>query len=100
MRLGNRMAKLEQQAQHRPRANQYDMITAVPVLRAEGRQPGLYRSGPEGSSVGLLVFDPEKGEPVVPEGKLAPWGLFLICQHTYIEPPRVPCTEQMDDECD
>jgi hypothetical protein len=96
MRLGNRVAKLEKQAQHRPRADQYDMITAVPVHRAEGRQPGLYHSGPEGSSVGLLVFDPNQGEPVVPEGKLAPWGLLLIAGPERIEPP----TSLPGDECD
>jgi hypothetical protein len=100
MRLGKRLERLEKQTQHRPCADQFDMIKAVPVHRAEGKTPGLYRSAPEGSTVGLLVFDPDKGKPVVPEGKLAPWGLFLICQHTYIEPPLLPCTELTDDECE
>jgi hypothetical protein len=100
MRLGNRVAKLEQAAKDRPHAGVCDLIKAVPLDRAEGKPPGLYMSGEPGSTVGLLVFDPAKGKPVVPEGKLAPWGLFLICQHTYIEPPRVPCTDDIGDECD
>ncbi len=89
MRLGNRLAKLERNAATRPRADQFEVVEAVPVGRraAEGRPPGLYRTGSPGSTAGLLVFDPAAGKPVVPEGKLAPWGLVIVHGLETVEPP-------------
>lgn len=55
--------------------------------RADGRPPGLYRDGPDGSLAGLLVFDPAAGEPVVPDGRLAPWGLVIVLGPEYVDPP-------------
>lgn len=79
MRIDKRLAKAEQTVRDRPPPGQFDVIQAVPIDRASGREPGLYKDGPPGSTAGLLVFDPAKGEPVVPEGRLAPWGLLIVC---------------------
>lgn len=49
-------------------------LAAVGRERAGGRPPGLYRVGP---AIGLLVYDPTAGEPVVPTGRLAPWGTVI-----------------------
>jgi hypothetical protein len=79
MRIDQRLAKAEQTIRDRPPPGQFDVIQAVPIERAGGREPGLYKDGPSGSTAGLLVFDPAQGEPVVPEGRLAPWGLLIVC---------------------
>jgi hypothetical protein len=86
MRLSNRVVKLEQKANDRARADQFDFINAVPVYMAEGKPPGLYRDGGPGSTGGLLVFDPAKGKPIVPEGKVAPWGMVIIHDHEPVKP--------------
>ena len=62
-------------------------LAVVGRERAGGRAPGLYRVGPEGSTVGLLVYDPAAGAPVVPAGRLAPWGLLVVCGPEYVDPP-------------
>ena len=54
-------------------------LAAVGQCRAGGRPPGLYRVGTAGSTAGLLVYDPAHGEPVVPDGRLTPWGLVIEC---------------------
>ncbi len=54
-------------------------LAAVGRCRAGGRPPGLYPVGTPGSAAGLLVYDPAHGEPVVPPGRLAPWGLVIEC---------------------
>jgi hypothetical protein len=87
MRLGKRLARLEREARGLPRPDQFDFIQAVPVDWADGRKPGLYRTGAGGSTAGLLVFDPADGEPFVPEGRLAPWGLVVVCGKDKVEPP-------------
>ena len=87
MSLTNRLGKVAKALAHRLPPDLFHVIEAVPVDRAEGRKPGLYKDGPEGSLAGLLVYDPVKGEPVVPEGKLAPFGLLIVCGPEYIEPP-------------
>jgi hypothetical protein len=89
MRLGKRLAKVATALRERGRADQFSVIEAVSVgdERAEGRAPGLYRDGPEGSTAGLLVFDPADGEPVVPEGRLAPWGLVITLGPEHIDVP-------------
>ncbi len=86
MRLGHRLTRLERQAQGRPRPDQFETIVAVPADRdrAEGKLPGLYRTG---ATAGLLVFDPTGGKPAIPEGKLAPWGLLIIHGPEHVEPP-------------
>src|SRR5436190_964475 len=89
MRLDRRIADLEKRTRGRPRAGQFDVIEAVPVGRdaAEGRPVGLHRTGSPGSTAGMLVFDPAKGEPEVPEGRLAPWGLLIVHGRDPVEPP-------------
>lgn len=89
MRLSTRLVKVERALRDRPNPNQFHLVEAVPVgaERAAGRAPGLYRDGPEGSLVGLLVFDPAQGEPLIPEGRLAPWGLVLVLGPEVVEPP-------------
>ena len=89
MRLGKRVAKVAQVLATRGRADWFHMIEAIPVGReeAEGRSPGLNRAGPEGSLVGLLVYDPAEGKPVVPEGRLAPFGMMIVCNYDTTEPP-------------
>jgi hypothetical protein len=81
MRIGKRLTKVAEALAARGRADQFHVIEVVPVgcEQAEGRAPGLYRDGPEGSLAGVLVYDPTSGEPVVPEGRLAPWGLVIRC---------------------
>jgi hypothetical protein len=89
MRPDKRLMKVALALAARGRADQFQIIEAVPVDRenALGHPPGLYRSGPEGSSVGLLVYDPAAGEPVVPKGRLAPHGLVIVLGPEYVEPP-------------
>jgi hypothetical protein len=89
MRLDKRLAKVAKVLAARGPVDQFHIIEAIPVGRdrAEGREPGLYRAGPEGSLAGVLVYDPAKGAPVVPEGRLAPWGVLVVCNYDTIEPP-------------
>jgi hypothetical protein len=89
MRLGKRLEKVELALAARGRADQFHIIQIVPVgwEAAQGRPPGLYRDGSEGSLAGLLVYDPAQGEPVVPEGRLAPWGRMIRCNYDPIQPP-------------
>jgi hypothetical protein len=89
--LGKRLERLERAAHGRPPADRFDIIRAVAAgsEEAEGRPPGLYRAGSPRSTAGVLVFDPSAGEPVVPEGRLAPWGLVIVCGPGVIEPPAV-----------
>lgn len=54
-------------------------LVAVDRARAGGRPPGLYRVGAAGAAFGLLVYDPARGDPVVPAGRLAPHGLLIEC---------------------
>jgi hypothetical protein len=67
MRLGNRLSKLEREAQTLPRNDQFTTIEAIPVAHAGGRSPGLYRAGSPGSTAGILVYEPDEGEPVLPK---------------------------------
>ena len=89
MKLDKRLAKVSEALAARGRADQFHVGEAVRVgeERAEGRAPGLYRDGPDGSLAGLLVYDPAEGEPVVPEGRLAPWGLLITLGLDHIEAP-------------
>ena len=89
MRLEQRVAKLEARERTRLQPDQFGVITAVPVGsdRAEDRPAGLYWTGSPGSTAGMLVFDPAEGEPQVPEGRLAAWGLFIVCGRDHVEPP-------------
>jgi hypothetical protein len=85
MRLSTRVAKVERALAERlatlGRPDQFDIVEVVPVggERAEGRAPGLYRDGPEGSTAGVLVFDPAEHEPAVSSDRLTPWGLVISC---------------------
>ena len=89
MGLSARLGKVVKALAGRPAPGVFDVIEAVPVGRApaEGRPPGLYRDGPVGSRAGVLVYDPADGEPVVPAGRLAPWGLLVVCGPEYVPPP-------------
>jgi hypothetical protein len=69
----------------RPLPGQFGVVQAIPVDRAGGRAPGLYPDGPPGSAAGVLVYDPAEGEPVVPDGTLAPWGLLVVSEEATID---------------
>ncbi len=90
MRLDKRLVKLEQKAQDRPRADQFSTVEAVPVAHAKGRPLGLYRTGTPGSTAGILVYDPAEGPPVVPEGRMPPWGLLICCDDDSFGPDYDP----------
>ena len=79
MRRDTRLLKVALALAARGRADQFSSVelAAVGRERAEGRAPGLYRVGSPGSTGGLLVYDPAAGEPVVPPGRLAPWGTVI-----------------------
>lgn len=79
MRLGGRLERAERAIRDRPRADQFSVVQAVPVGRAGGLPLGLHADGPRGSTAGVLVYDPDAGRPEVPEGRLAPWGLLIVC---------------------
>ncbi len=87
--LGKRLARVAAALTARPRADQFDIIEVVAAGedRAGGLPPGLHRTGPDGSTVGLLVYDPAAGEPAVPEGRLAPCGLVIRCHLDVVGPP-------------
>jgi hypothetical protein len=89
MRLGKRLVRVAVALAARGHADQFHVIEAVAVGReqAEGRPPGLYRTGSAGSLAGLLVYDPAVGEPVVPDGRSPPWGLVIVHGPEFIEPP-------------
>jgi hypothetical protein len=72
-----RLERLEQAMEGRTLPGQFDIVQALPVDRAQGREPGLYPVGPPGSTAGLLVYDPAKGRAKVPEGRMPPWGLLI-----------------------
>lgn len=95
MGIENRLTRLERHFKNFPRRDQLTLITAIPFgeSQAEGRAPGLYRSERVGSTAGVLVFDSAKGEPEVPEDKLAPWGLVIVSGPDAVEPPetRIDC---------
>ena len=84
-----RLGKVARALAGRTPPGQFHLVEAVAVAceQAEGRPPGLYRDGPDGSLAGLLVYDPSKGEPVVPAGRLAPWGLLVVCGPEHVDPP-------------
>jgi hypothetical protein len=81
MRLGKRLTKVATALAAQSRADQFHSLEIVAVggRRAEGRTPGLYRVGAEGSLAGMLVFDPVLGEPLIPEERLTPWALVIRC---------------------
>lgn len=87
MRITGRLDRVGKALAGRTPVDQFHVIEAVPVGRAEGRPPGLYKDGPAGSLAGLLVYDPARGGPVVPDGKLASFGLLIVCGPEYVEPP-------------
>ncbi|MDY3563393.1 hypothetical protein R5W23_004896 [Gemmata sp. JC673] len=87
MRLTGRVDKVAKRVAGRPRPGVFHVVEAVPVHRADGRAPGLYRDGPPGSLAGTLVYDPARGEPVVPDGALAPFGLLLVLGLDHLDPP-------------
>jgi hypothetical protein len=84
------MTRLEQKAKDRPRRDQFTTVEAVPVAHAKGRPPGLYHNGRPGSTVGILVYDPAQGPPVMPEGRMPPWGLFICCDDASFGPDYDP----------
>ncbi len=79
MRRHKRVVAMALALAARPRPDPFRSIelAAVGSVRANGRAPGLYPLGPPG--VGLLVFDPARGEPLVPSGRLVPGGLLVEC---------------------
>ena len=75
--IDGRLDRLEQAAEGRTLPGQFDIVQVLPVERASGLAAGLYPIGPPGSTAGLLVYDPSKGKPKVPEGRMPPWGLLI-----------------------
>jgi hypothetical protein len=79
--LGGRLARLEKAAADRDRAraatDRFEVVILVPVERAGGRPLGLHRSGPPGSRVGAMVYDPAHGDPDLPAATLSPWALVI-----------------------
>jgi len=73
-----RIGRIAEALHGRPAPGQFTVVEAIPVNDAEGKLPGLYHVGPPGSTAGLLVFDPAKGEPEVPAGRLAPCGVMIV----------------------
>ena len=90
MRMSNRLTRLEQKAKDRPRHDQFTTVEAVPVGHAKGRPPGFYHNGRPGSTHGVLVYDPAQGPPVVPEGRMPPWGLLICCEDASFGPDYDP----------
>ena len=84
MRLGPRLARLERAARGRTPAAAFTSLIALAVSDANGRPVGVYPLGPPGSTAGQLVYDPAAGDPVVPDGALAPHGVLVVC------PPKDP----------
>ena len=83
--LDTRLARLERAVEGLTPPGVFDVVQAVPVERAGGQAPGLYPVGPPGSTAGLLVYDPVEGSPRVPEGRLARWGLLIVCEGATID---------------
>ncbi len=77
MSLRNRLDKLKQSARECPTSALLDVVVLCPVAEAGGRPPGLYRDGSEGSTVGVFVYDPAAGEPIIPPAHLSPWGFVI-----------------------
>jgi hypothetical protein len=90
MRLRKRLVKVATALAAKGHADQFHCLEIVALgdERAEGRTPGLYRVGSEGSLGGLLVYDPTQGEPVIPEGRLTPWAMVIRCHLPAEEPPK------------
>ena len=59
----------------------------MPVGRSGGLPLGLHRTGAAGSTSGVLVYDPAAGDPEVPDGRLAPWGLLIVCEAGCVDGP-------------
>ncbi|VTU02525.1 unnamed protein product [Gemmataceae bacterium] len=87
MRLGGRLERAERAVRDRPRTDQFSLVQAVPVGRAGGLPLGLHADGPRGSTAGVLVYNPAVGRPEVPEGRLAPWGLLIVCEAEFVDGP-------------
>ena len=87
MRLAGRIDRVANLVAGRPRPGVFHVLEGVPLGRAGGRPPGVYRDGPPGSLAGTLVFDPDRGEPAVPEGMLAPFGLLIVLGPEHIDQP-------------
>ena len=66
MRSGPYLARLDtlrDLASRKGAGAKLDVVILCPAAEAGGRPPGLYRTGPAGSSVGILVYDPAADEP-------------------------------------
>jgi hypothetical protein len=78
-----RLARLEHATRGRGSTGAFTSLLALPASDPNGRVPCMYPAGP-GSTAGTLVYDPADGEPVVPDGALAAWGVLIVC------PPKDP----------
>ncbi|MFO0804413.1 MAG: hypothetical protein U0791_14980 [Gemmataceae bacterium] len=72
-----RLARVEKSLEGRTRSGQFDVVQAIEVHNAEGLKPGLYPTGPPGSTAGILVYDPADGGPHMPPDRMPPWGLMI-----------------------
>jgi len=77
MSLRKQLEGLKLSAGNCPKAGLLDVVILCPLADAGGRPPGVYRTGPPGSSVGVYIYDPAAGEPKVPAERLAPSALLI-----------------------
>jgi hypothetical protein len=86
VRLGGRLERAERAVRDRPRADQFDVVQAVPVGRSGGRPVGLHRVGPPGSTGAVLVYDPALGPPALPADGRAEGAFVVVCDPASFEP--------------
>lgn len=55
----------------------FDIIQMAPVSCSKGKPPGLYKTGPPGSTAGVFLYDPALGPPQVPRKRLSSHCLFV-----------------------
>ena len=82
--------RAERAVRDRPRVDQFSVVQAVLVGRSNGLPLRLRADGPPGSTTGVLVYDSAAGRPEVPEGRLAPWGLLIVCEAELVDGPVGP----------
>lgn len=96
MNLRGGVGRLAHAGRDKPRAGMLDLVLLCKLEHAGGRPPGLYHDGPPGSMVGVFVYDPAAGEPVVPPDRVNPWALVLggeVFPDDFV-PPTLPTEEE------
>lgn len=85
MSLQSRLQKLRKGIVPRSAVPRFNTVQALPVDRANGMAPGLYRNGPPGSTAGLLVYDLAKGRPLWPDDSRPPWGMLIEVENATLD---------------